>query len=274
MKKDAFYNFHISIHIRYPSFNFLITVHSLCSRLVSSVPPYGVSCCSLFVALQLSAGSLSHAHSSLASCSEVLSERQLTRKPPIWIFPSQKLTSTATSSASLLDPPSTTPLSRLSQGEYLQSRLLDERNARPTFTFASRRPRLPPITRLSHSLFLRKKGVRRKLHVGPRSPITNLPPLRYCHRHVDQLLARRIYSSAEYYVVLKKIYRCDTLGSNRSASEVRWLTEGSSTLAVCKAQGQRAKTFAIHIRDDEQRYHGWDECHGWSRWWWDAHGYE
>ncbi len=53
-----------------------------------------------------------------------------------------------------------------------------------------------------------QKGVRRKLHGGPRSPITNLPHLRYILQSDYDELSRSIPISSKD-VDFTKIYRCD-----------------------------------------------------------------
>ena len=73
-------------------------------------------------------------------------------------------------------------------------------------------PRLLSLasTRLSHSLFLlrKKKGVRRELHGGSRSPITNLPHLHYALQPDCDELACLILTSSKF-VDFRKICRCD-----------------------------------------------------------------
>jgi hypothetical protein len=100
-----------------------------------------------------------------------------------------------------------TPLSRRSQGENPLSRHSVVEKAQPVSP--PRSLSLASITRLSHSLFLfAKKGVRRELHGGPRSPITNLPHLRYTLRPDCDELARSILTSSKF-VDFRKICRCD-----------------------------------------------------------------
>lgn len=140
-----------------------------------------------------------------------------------------------------------TPLSRPSQGENPLSRHSVDENA-PT-SFAPEPPSLASITRLSHSLFLlRKKGC--ETEVTRRSKITDCQ-FASLALHLPARLRR--VGNFSFHILQgrrrEKGSAVATVGSNRSASEVRWLTE--HTLSRLQGTGTRPKSFAIIICKNE-----------------------
>lgn len=160
------------------------------------------------------------------------------------------------------------PLTSRLQREYLQPRCPTDYIA--PIIVATRHSRLWSSRAPWPSFFFfARKGVRRNLHGGLPSPITNLP-----HCATSSAGGRRVgtsQSSSPQRALQSGGFAVATRRLQQLRVRVRWLTEGFPTIDDCKAQEQKAESSASRFRDHEQRQYGGHERHGWSSWRWNAH---